>query len=295
MNKANEELKNKSAEITAQNEELKASQQNLDRTNSILNQQRRELIDIKGSLEDTVRERTNDLLSLNKRLLFQNQQLEQYAYITSPNLRAPIAQIKGLVHLLPHDNEFDGKTKETLTRLAKSTTGMEKVFADLSMILNVKNSLQNPWKDVDIIHEISEVVQALNSSIIEKNIQIDVPSYQSFIIKAQRPYVYSIFHNLVENAIKYADGKKTKAFIKIVLSETEKYVKISISDNGIGIDMEAASGKVFQMYQRFNNTHPGQGFGLFLVKSQMEAMRGKVELESILGQGSTFNLYFSKN
>lgn len=295
MNKANEELKNKSAEITAQNEELKASQQNLDRTNSILNQQRRELIDIKGSLEDTVRERTNDLLSLNKRLLFQNQQLEQYAYITSHNLRAPIAQIKGLVHLLPHDNEFDGKTKETLNRLAKSTTGMEKVFADLSMILNVKNSLQNPWKDVDIIHEISEVVQALNSSIIEKNIQIDVPSYQSFIIKAQRPYVYSIFHNLVENAIKYADGKKTKAFIKIVLSETEKYVKISISDNGIGIDMEAASGKVFQMYQRFNNTHPGQGFGLFLVKSQMEAMRGKVELESILGQGSTFNLYFSKN
>jgi signal transduction histidine kinase len=58
--------------------------------------------------------------------------------------------------------------------------------------------------------------------------------------------------------------------------------------------METASGKIFQMYQRFNNTHPGQGFGLFLVKSQMEAIEGKVELESILGQGTTFNLYFPK-
>ena len=48
------------------------------------------------------------------------------------------------------------------------------------------------------------------------------------------------------------------------------------------------------MYQRFNNTHPGQGFGLFLVKSQIEAIDGKVELESVLGQGSTFNLFFTK-
>ncbi len=171
---------------------------------------------------------------------------------------------------------------------------MEKVFADLSLILNVKNSMQNPWEGVDIIHEISEVVQSLNSSIIEKNIQIDFPSYKSFVIKAQRPYVYSIFHNLVENAIKYADGNKTKPSIKIDLNETDKYVKISIGDNGIGIDMEMASGKVFQMYQRFNNTHPGQGFGLFLVKSQMEAMGGEVEVESILGNGTTFHLYFLK-
>ena len=48
------------------------------------------------------------------------------------------------------------------------------------------------------------------------------------------------------------------------------------------------------MYQRFNNTHPGQGFGLFLVKSQMEAMDGKIELKSVLGEGSTFSLYFAK-
>jgi signal transduction histidine kinase len=94
--------------------------------------------------------------------------------------------------------------------------------------------------------------------------------------------------------VKYSSNSKTDSFIKIDYSEVPEFHRISITDNGIGIDMDAASGKLFQMYQRFNNTHPGQGFGLFLVKSQMEAMGGKVELESILGRGTTFNLYFAK-
>ena len=78
------------------------------------------------------------------------------------------------------------------------------------------------------------------------------------------------------------------------MTETAEHYKVSIIDNGIGIDMAMASEKVFQMYQRFNNTYPGQGFGLFLVKSQMEAMEGKVEVESILGKGTSFYLYFNK-
>ena len=81
---------------------------------------------------------------------------------------------------------------------------------------------------------------------------------------------------------------------KFKLGESTKFHKVSITDNGIGMDMALASDKIFQMYQRFNNTHPGQGFGLYLVKSQIEAMDGKVEFESVLGQGTTFSLYFSK-
>jgi signal transduction histidine kinase len=82
--------------------------------------------------------------------------------------------------------------------------------------------------------------------------------------------------------------------LKIDFSESPRYYQLTVTDNGIGIDMEAASGKLFQMYQRFNTTHPGQGFGLYLVKSQMEAINGQVEIDSVLGQGTTFKLYFNK-
>ena len=295
LNAANSLLKEKSDEISDQNEELKTSKEALDKTIAILDQQKKELIEIKGSLETKVKERTTDLMNLNERLLFQNNQLEQYAYITSHNLRAPIAQIKGLVHLLPITNKFDELTEETLNRLHDSALGMEKVFADLSTILNVKNSIQKPWEEVDVINEITAIVGSLMPSIKEKNIELILPQNKVFLVKALRPYVYSILHNLIDNAIKYSDSEKIDSVIKLEFSETAKYHKVAVIDNGIGIDMDMASGKVFQMYQRFNNTHPGQGFGLFLVKSQMEAMGGSVELESIKGQGSTFNLYFAKN
>ena len=117
---------------------------------------------------------------------------------------------------------------------------------------------------------------------------------KEFKIMALKPYVYSVLHNIIENAVKYSDSTEEQSYIKISCEDKGQYLTASITDNGIGIDMNVASGKLFQMYQRFNNTHPGQGFGLFLVKSQMEAMDGKVEIESVLGLGTTFNLFFAK-
>ena len=294
LNRVNELLNEKTIKIFNQNEALKTSKEKLDNTIVKLESRRQELIEIKETLEDKVQERTEDLSKVNDRLLAQNQQLEQYTYITSHNLRAPITQIKGLVHLLPLNEKFDDLTQETLRRLEESAFNLEKVFTDLSAILRVEKSMQQPWEEVDFVKEISVVVESLKSSIREKNIQVIQPAIDSFVVNAMRPYVHSIFHNIIENAVKYSDGSKNDPFVKIELSETQKFYLLSINDNGIGIDMDMASGKVFQMYQRFNSTHPGQGFGLFLVKTQIESMGGEVELVSILGRGTTFNLYFPK-
>ncbi len=295
LNRANDLLKEKAIEISNQNEELKTSKEVLDETIDRLELQRMELMDIKGSLEIKIQERTNDLLNVNERLLAQNQQLEQYTYITSHNLRAPIAQIKGLIHLLPVQKNFDSLTLETLQRLNESAVNLEKVFYDLSQIIDVEKGMQQPWEKINFVSEIQKVLDSLKSSIDEKQITIIMPEVDVlFNVNSLRPYVYSIFHNIIENAVKYSDQKKDNPYIKIELSESSKYFVVSINDNGIGIDMEMANSKIFQMYQRFNDTHPGQGFGLFLVKSQMEALGGNVELESVFGQGTTFSLYFPK-
>ena len=294
LSQVNKLLREKSDEISQQNKDLNLSKEALDQTVLQLEQQASELLSIKENLEDKVNERTNDLMRLNERLIAQNQQLEQYAYITSHNLRSPIAQIKGLIQVLPKENKFDDLTNETLHRIHMSVENLEKVFADLSDILKVEKSMQQPWQNVDLFTKISNVLDALKTSINEKGITVVMPAQQNVTIKALKPYIYSVIHNIIENAVKYADMNKERRLIKIVCSESPKHHVVSITDNGIGIDMEIASGKIFSMYQRFNNTHPGQGFGLFLVKSQMNAMQGKVELESILGQGTTFNLYFPK-
>jgi signal transduction histidine kinase len=294
LQKVNNLLKEKSDEISQQNQELNLSKETLDQTIVQLENQTSELLSIKENLEQKVNERTNDLVRLNERLIAQNQQLEQYAYITSHNLRSPIAQIKGLIEVLPKKDNFDDLTNETLKRIRTSVENLEKVFSDLSDILRLEKTMQQPWQDVDLLTLINNVLDALKTPISDKCIKVAIPAQENVTIKALKPYVYSVIHNIIENAVKYADMSKEDRFIKIAYSESPKHHVVSITDNGIGIDMEAASGKIFSMYQRFNNTHPGQGFGLFLVKSQMEAMQGKVELESILGQGTTFNLYFQK-
>ncbi len=294
LNEANLLLIRKSQEVLSHNEALKSSKEKLDKTVQTLEERQSELIRIKGSLEEKVQERTNDLMKLNERLIAQNQQLEQYAFITSHNLRSPVAQIKGLVNILEQNGQFNKQARETLRRLFESSLGLERVIDDLSTILKLEKDMQQPWQEVDLCMEVDGIIDSLKGIIEKKLITIKKHPIPNCTVKALRPYVYSVFHNIIENAVKYSDDKKDDSFIKIEFSESPEFSIVAITDNGIGIDMDAASGKLFQMYQRFNNTHPGQGFGLFLVKSQMEAMEGKVEVDSVFGQGTIFTLYFLK-
>ncbi len=276
------------------NLELQNAQLALHDTVSELEEQQAELAQTKDLLEIKVQERMQDLAQANDRLLNKNQQLEQYSYIISHNLKAPVAQIKGLVHLLHVDDSFDKLTKESIERLQDSAFNLEKVLNDLSAVLRVEKNLQQQWQPVDLQEVLTEVVDALKNSMQERGVAYIHDATVLPTIMAIRPYVYSVLHNIIENAIKYADPSKKSMHVKVEYSESPKYQQLIISDNGIGIDMEAASGKLFQMYQRFNTTHPGQGFGLYLVKSQMDAINGHVEMDSVLGQGTTFRLYFNK-
>jgi len=276
------------------NRALESTQHSLNETVSELEEQQAELAKTKGSLEIMVEDRTHDLAQANDRLLNKNQQLEQYSYIISHNLKAPVAQIKGLTHLLPVKDSFDNLTKETIERLQDSALNLEKVLTDLSVVLRVEKSLQQQWEQINLQQLLEEVVDSLKNSLQERGVKYIHDAKVLPTIMAIRPYVYSILHNIIENAVKYADPSKGSMYVKVDYSELPKYYQLTVTDNGIGIDMEAASGKLFQMYQRFNTTHPGQGFGLYLVKSQMDAINGQVEMDSMLGQGTTFILYFNK-
>ncbi|MDZ7608297.1 MAG: HAMP domain-containing sensor histidine kinase [Cyclobacteriaceae bacterium] len=175
-----------------------------------------------------------------------------------------------------------------------SALNLEKVLTDLSAVLRVEKNLQQQWEQINLQQILDEVIDSLKNAMSERGIRYIHDATVLPAIMAIRPYVYSVLHNIIENAVKYADPTKKSMHLKVDFSESPKYYQITVTDNGIGIDMEAASGKLFQMYQRFNTTHPGQGFGLYLVKSQMEAINGLVEMDSVLGQGTTFKLYFNK-
>lgn len=278
IQKMNEEIATQNEEISAQNEELSTQSEAL----SIQNQ---ELISIRYSLEKKVKERTLVLQNVNNRLIEQNVQLEQFSFITAHNIRGPLARIKGLIQLLPQKDLLE------IEHLKRSVQNLDDIISDLGTIINIRDGASRLIEPVSLQHVLEHTIQTLEIDIKDKNAIIDQSDFQDYVIRGIEPYVLSVFHNLVHNSLKYSDNIR-QPIIKISTRSINEEVIVTITDNGIGIDMRYAEGKMFNLYQRFHANSEGKGFGLFLSKTQIEVMGGQIQAISELGKGSTFTLVF---
>ena len=96
-----------------------------------------------------------------------------------------------------------------------------------------------------------------------------------------------ILNNIISNAIRYADFQKTEPYILVRINAGKEKVVLSVEDNGIGIGQDHLL-HVFEMFYRATDRRTGSGLGLYIVKETIQKLRGKVELHSVLGKGSTF-------
>ena len=102
----------------------------------------------------------------------------------------------------------------------------------------------------------------------------------------------SILLNFISNAIKYSHPDRTPV-LEIEAHQRQNQLILEIADNGIGIDLEKNGDKLFGMYKTFSNNPDARGIGLFITKNQIDAMGGKVEVNSELGKGTRFSIYFN--
>jgi len=154
-------------------------------------------------------------------------------------------------------------------------------------------ALDKKWVD---LHDIIRKVKDSFSIILEKregDLELDL-SAKNPIVSVDAMHIFNVLYNLVDNAIKY---NKNKPLIGIESYSSEQDLLISVKDNGIGINKEDQA----HIYERFyrpmtGNVHDTKGFGLGLtyVKRMIEAHHGSIELQSQLGQGTTFNLTFPR-
>jgi signal transduction histidine kinase len=101
----------------------------------------------------------------------------------------------------------------------------------------------------------------------------------------------SILINLFSNAVKYRDPERPSR-ISVRTERIDGETCLSVTDNGLGIDLEAYGDKLFTLYGRFHSHVDGKGLGLYLVKTHVRAMGGRIGLESEPGKGSTFRVFF---
>ncbi|GAB3823182.1 hypothetical protein GCM10028895_29690 [Pontibacter rugosus] len=230
---------------------------------------------------------------LAKDLFAHNRDLEQFAYIVSHNLRTPVANILGLGSLLSTTERHTQQFEKALSLLNVSTLQLDAVIKDLNNILSVRNHALSVTDETVLLSQvIYEVIESLRDRLDSCHASITIAVQENLKIKATKPYVYSIFYNLLSNSIKYRSSDRP-LHISISLEEREEYSIIRFADNGIGIDLHKAGQKLFMLYKRFHSHVEGRGIGLYMVKNQAEAMGWSIKVNSNPGQGTEFQLFLN--
>ena len=231
---------------------------------------------------------------LIRELTQNNKDLKQFSYITSHNLRAPLSNLTGLLNLVEDMPIEDPELKEIISGFTKSTHLLNETINDLVKVVIIKD---NPsiQKEKVLIKEIFENVFNQLSFLIGLHkpiLKIDLEEIT--ILNINKSYLESIFLNLLTNAIKYrSENKQLRITISSKLVEDD--LVLTFKDNGIGIDLNRNKDKIFGLYQRFHNHPDSKGLGLYLVKSQVEAMGGTINVASEVGKGTTFTITFKNN
>ncbi|WP_224997829.1 PAS domain S-box protein [Cesiribacter sp. SM1] len=249
-------------------------------------------ITIQTDITDRKEAEASQLL-LTKDLYRQNQDLQQFTYIVSHNLRAPVANAMGLVELLAVTDKESETFNTSLGYLKKSVYQLDGVLRDLNMILSIRDKKDSiDGERIQLVQICKQAIEDFRESLNTSGAEVSLAIEESIYVHGDKAYLYSVFYNLLSNAIKYRSPKRLLKISINSISNTESGKIISFSDNGSGFDMNLAGDKVFRLYKRFHTGSEGRGIGLFLVKAHLNAMGGNIEVTSQVNVGTRFLIYF---
>jgi signal transduction histidine kinase len=285
----NEEIQSQSDELAAQHDSLTLQNKKLFEAQKIIEAQNQEIHLKNVQLEDEIEKRTQELQNTNSELVVHNNQLEQFAFIAAHNLRSPLARILGLANVLELSTTAEDKDT-ALRKLVDSTKDLDQVIRDLNLILNIQKHTSN-LVIVNLKTSFETVIRLLEEEIEKTQTKIIKDFTIADKVYAVPPYVDSILYNLISNAIKYRDPERPSV-ISLKATLDHEFVCLTISDNGLGINLERYGKNMFTLYRRFHTHMEGKGLGLYLVKTQITALGGRIEVESEVNKGTTFRVYF---
>lgn len=231
-------------------------------------------------------EQTLQLLELSKR----NQDLSQFVYIISHNLRTPLSNLIGLINILETDH-LDDYNKGIIDLFKCSTDRLTETVFDLTHILTLKDNQGVKMTKVNVQKVFEKVCLSFNDQIKQLGVKL-ICNFSYTQIIFNKSYLESILTNLMSNAIKY---RRHSRQLEIQLALTKDQMNncvLTFSDNGTGIDMSTNKDKLFGLHQRFHSHINGNGVGLYITRSQIVSLGGSIEVNSKIDEGTTFTITF---
>lgn len=289
-------LKKIRQQLQEQNKELKKEISIRQGTESKLKQSQHILKKVNCELEAKVLERTTELVqakqkleTINSELIHSNQELEQFAYIVSHDLQAPLRSVNMFADLLAQEyqNKLTEEAHQYIKYITDGATRMQALIQDLLLYCRAGKNEQT-WISIDlkeivqqVIHDLQETIETNNAIITIKNLPI---------VQVNPTEINQLFQNLISNGLKFCSQDQPEIVIDTKLVEQQWL--ISVQDNGIGIESQYHQ-EIFQVFQRLytHEQYPGTGIGLAICQKIVHRYEGKIWVESELGKGSTF--YFT--
>ncbi|MBM0104645.1 CHASE domain-containing protein [Steroidobacter sp. S1-65] len=248
-------------------------------------QQEEQVRQLNATLEQRVRERTQELEMANRRLQVAYRDLEAFTRSVSHDLRAPLRAIKGYSALLAENlgTSLSSRAQRDLDGIASTTRRMDGIIDHLLKLASVsQRELQT--QDLDLGELMRQVVAELGP---QPSTQVHI-SLSSACVRADPGLLTLALRNLISNAIKFSQTRPSPE-VWIGATEVEQTRAYFIRDNGVGFDPKY-SARLFGAFQRLHSEREfeGTGLGLTIVKSVIEKHGGRVWAESQPGQGATF-------
>ncbi len=220
----------------------------------------------------------------------QNKRLLNFSYIVSHNLRSHASNIDGISALISNA-ETDEERSEMISLLRKVVVNLNDTLYNLNNIVNIQTSINMVREPLNLLEYVNNAIQTQEAQIVSKQAEVINEVSEDVFVYFNRAYLESVLLNLISNALRYSHALR-KPVIKISCEPKGSGYMLSISDNGVGIDLSKNGEKLFGLNQTFHGNNDARGFGLFITKNQIEAMGDKIEVESTLGVGTTFRILF---
>lgn len=236
--------------------------------------------------EEALRISKNKAEENAKALENKNKQLVDFCNIVSHNLRAPLVNISMLVDYL--ESAEDNKDRQEIQEKIKPVINhLMEVFNELVESIQVQQDKDIGLDEIDMQLMLKKVLIGFSFQLAELNAEVQVDIKEAPKIMFPQRYMESILTNLISNSLKYRSPKREPRIYIKTAKKADKII-LSVKDNGLGINMDLHEKHIFKIRKTFHKHKDAKGFGLFMTKSQVEAMGGRIWVKSKPDDGSTF-------
>ncbi|KUG06982.1 hypothetical protein ASU33_06580 [Solirubrum puertoriconensis] len=247
-----------------------------------------------ASINAELRTTNDELQDTNALLTRSNVDLDTFVYTASHDLKAPIANIEGILlalrEQLPPAVQQDTWVAQLLDMMKSTVARFQNTIAQLTDVSKLQLAHAGPTEPVHLAAVVADVCQDLGSALKANAAQLHIEVAPDVVVLFHPANLRSIVYNLISNAVKYCSPSR-QAQVRVHAERRPKAVVLTIADNGLGMSQQQQS-QLFGLFQRMHTHVDGTGVGLYIVKRLVENAGGSIAVESQLDVGSSFAVTF---